>query len=142
MNSYKQIVKKVIDYIEDNLENDMDMEQIAERIGYSKFHLNRIFAAETGCTIYKYLQARRLTVAAQELVDTVKPIAQIAYDAGYHSQQAFSLAFKQIYLYPPKTYRDMGIFVPKQNKLLIELRARSAYGKYGVYVKRIEAAAA
>ncbi len=142
MNAYKQIVKQVIDYIEDNLAHDIDMEQIAECIGYSRFHLNRIFTAETGCTIYKYLQARRLTVAAQALVDTDRPIAQIAYDAGYQSQQAFSLAFKQVYLYPPKTYREMGVFVPKQNRLSMQLRARSACGKYGVYIRRIEAAAA
>ena len=45
---YKKIVKKVIDYIEDNLENEIDLDKIAENIGYSKFHLNRIFTEETG----------------------------------------------------------------------------------------------
>ena len=35
-------MKKVIDYIEDNLENEIDLDKIAENIGYSKFHLNRI----------------------------------------------------------------------------------------------------
>ena len=84
MNVYKKIVKKVIDYIEDNLENEIDLDKIAENIGYSKFHLNRIFTEETGYTIYKYLQMRRLTIAAQKLVDTEKPITQIAYEAGYN----------------------------------------------------------
>lgn len=93
MGAYKEIVKKVIDYIEDNLETDIDLEKIAESSGYSRFHLNRVFTEETGCTIYKYLQARRLTVAAEKLVDTKKPIAQISYEAGYNSQQAFSLAY-------------------------------------------------
>lgn len=142
MNVHKKAVKKVIDYIEDNLENEMDLEKIAENIGYSKFHLNRIFAEETGYTIYKYLQMRRLMTAAQKLVDTEKPITQIAYEAGYHSQQAFSLAFKQIYQYPPKTYRDIGVFVPRQNKISMKFRAYSGYGKYKVYVRKIEVAAA
>ena len=79
MNVYKKIVKKVIDYIEDNLENEIDLDKIAENIGYSKFHLNLIVTEETGYTIYKYLQMRRLTIAAQKLVDTEKPITQIAY---------------------------------------------------------------
>ena len=117
MKMQKEIVKKVIEYIEDNLETEIDLERIAKNAGYSKFHLNRIFTEETGCTIHKYLQNRRLTVAAGKLVETDHPIAQIAYEAGYHSQQAFSLAFKQIYFYPPKVYRSMGVFTPKQNKI-------------------------
>ena len=87
MSTHKKIAEKVIAYIEDNLENDIDLKVIAESIGYSKFHLNRIFTEETGCTIYKYLQARRLTVAAQKLVDTDKPIAQIAYEDIIHSRR-------------------------------------------------------
>lgn len=55
MNTHKKIAEKVIAYIEDNLENDIDLQVIAESIGYSKFHLNRIFTEETGRTIYKYL---------------------------------------------------------------------------------------
>ncbi len=37
--------------------------------------------------MYKYLQNRRLTVAAEKLVKTDKPIMQIAYEAGYDTQQ-------------------------------------------------------
>lgn len=116
MKSKSDVIKRVIEYIENNLEKEIDLENIAKNAGYSKFHLNRIFSEETGYTIYKYLQLRRLTIAAEKLVETKKPIAQIAYEAGYDSQQAFSFAFKQIYVYPPKVYRDRGIFVPKQDK--------------------------
>lgn len=119
MDSHKEIVKQIIDYMEINLDKDLDLEKIAEKIGYSRFHLNRIFTEETGLTIYKYLQTRRLTLAAEKLVKTDQAITQIAYEAGYNSQQAFSLAFKQIYQYPPKVYRQMGIFIPKQNRLFM-----------------------
>lgn len=142
MNTHKETVKKVIDYIEDNLEKEINLTKVAENSGYSRFHLNRIFSEETGCTIYKYLQTRRLTIAAEKLTDTDKPITQIAYEAGYNSQQAFSLAFKQVYLYSPKTYRDTGIFVPKQNKISMKLHAHSNYGKHKLYVGRIEVIAA
>ena len=70
MNTQRDIVRQVIDYIESNLEGDLDLEKIAASAGYSRFHLNRIFAGETGCTIYKYLQARRLTSAAEKLATT------------------------------------------------------------------------
>ena len=117
MADQKDIVKKVIDYIETNLEKEIDLDHIAKSIGYSKFHLNRIFTTYTGITIYKYLQNRRLTVAAEKLVKTDKPIIQIAFEAGYDSPQSFTFAFKQVYLQPPKIYRKLGVFTPKQNQI-------------------------
>ena len=117
MNGQKEVVNKVINYIENNLEKEITLDNISKNIGYSKFYLNRIFTEYTGITMYKYLQNRRLTVAAEKLVKTDKPIMQIAYEAGYDTQQSFSFAFKQMYLYPPKIYRNIGIFMPKQNRI-------------------------
>lgn len=119
MTDKKDIVQKVITYIETNLEKEIDLDHIAKNIGYSKFHLNRIFTAYTGITIYKYLQNRRLTIAAEKLVKTDKPIIQIAYEAGYDSPQSFTFAFKQVYLYPPKVYRKLGVFIPKQDQISV-----------------------
>ena len=48
----KHTVRKVIDYIEEHLEEKLNLEQIAEHAGYSRFHLNRIFMEETGDTIH------------------------------------------------------------------------------------------
>ncbi len=117
MNDQKDVVKNVIDYIEKNLEEKISLEDIARESGYSKFHLNRIFAEHTGVTIYRYLSNRRLTVAAEKLVRTDTPISQIACEAGYDTQQAFSFAFKQLYLSPPRVYRNLGVFIPRQDKI-------------------------
>ena len=67
MKNQKHTVRKVIDYIEEHLEEELNLEQIAEHAGYSRFHLNRIFMEETGGTIHKYVQERRLTMAAEKL---------------------------------------------------------------------------
>ena len=88
--------------------------------------------------MYKYLQNRRLTVAAEKLVKTDKPIMQIAYEAGYDTQQSFSFAFKQIYLNPPKIYRDIGIFMPKHNRISMCCSYISKY-KYITRIKEIAA---
>ena len=119
MEQQKEIVGKVLNYIEDNIEKEINVDKIAKNVGYSKFYLNRIFSECTGITIYKYLQSRRLTMAAEKLILSNEPITKIAYEAGYDSQQAFTLAFKQLYLYPPKIYRSMGVFVPKQNRICL-----------------------
>ena len=117
MELQKEIVGKVLNYIEDNIEKEINVDKIAKNAGYSKFYLNRIFSECTGITVYKYLQSRRLTLAAEKLIKSNEPITKIAYEAGYDSQQAFTLAFKQLYLYPPKVYRSMGVFVPKQDRI-------------------------
>ena len=91
------VVKKVVDYIETHIDEDLPLDKIANELNYSKFYIARIFTEETKCTIYKYIQGRRLTLAAQKLVETEQSIVEIAYEAHYDSQQAFTLAFKQFY---------------------------------------------
>ena len=140
MKNQKNIVKRVIDYMEGHLEEEMNLEQIAEYAGYSRFHLNRMFTEETGWTIYKYLQERRLTLAAEKLVNTDTDIAQIAYEAGYQSQQAFSLAFKQVYLYPPGAFRKRGLFSPRQERITMHRVPVSA--SYGLFNMRMGGLAA
>lgn len=117
MKGQKEVVKKVIAYIEENLGQEIRLDSIARNVGYSKFYLNRIFAEHTGTTMHKYVQNRRLTIAAEKLVKTDAPIMQIAQEAGYDTQQSFSYAFKQVYLHPPRIYRTIGIFLPKQDRI-------------------------
>lgn len=139
MKKQKEVVRKVIDYIEQNIEKEINLDNISKSIGYSKFHLNRVFAEQTGITIHKYLQNRRLTIAAEKLVKTDKSITQIAYEAGYDTQQSFSFAFKQVYLYPPKTYRNIGIFIPKQNRISMYYSCMPKYYKFIAEIREIAA---
>ena len=68
----KQIAEAVAAYVEDNLHEDLCLESIADKLGYSKFHINRVFAVVTGCTIYKYIQMRRLTAVSYTHLDVYK----------------------------------------------------------------------
>ena len=116
----KSVIIKTVDYIESRLHddeyNELRLDEIANKISYSKFHLNRLFSEVVGCTIYKYIQKRRLTEAAKKLVCTDKPIIEIAYEANYESQQSFTLAFKQLYDHTPQEYRAIGVYASKQNR--------------------------
>lgn len=111
------VIEKILDYIEQHLNEDLTLEKIAKELNYSKFYLARVFAEKTNCTIYKYIQGRRLTLAARKLVETKKPIVEIAYEAHYNSQQAFTLAFQKLYLCTPQVYRRNGVFYPRQVKI-------------------------
>lgn len=111
------VVEKAVDYIEAHLEDELTLDKIADALNYSKFYVARAFNEETGGTVYKYIQGRRMTMAAQKLVKTDQPIIEIAYRAHYDSQQAFTLAFKQVYECTPKIYRKNGVFYPKQTRI-------------------------
>ncbi len=112
-----KIFEKIVSYIEEHLGEDLSLDRIAAALNYSKFYIARTFAEEAGCTIYKYIQGRRLTLAAERLVNTGEPIIEIAYEAHYNSQQAFTLAFGRLYQCTPQTYRKRGVFDPKQTRL-------------------------
>lgn len=111
-----EIISKVINYIEEHLEERLDLEKVAHAAGYSKYHLNRMFAKSVGCTVHQYIQKRRLTEAARALVQTEEPIIHIALTAGYETQQSFTLAFKKRYLVSPQIYRKQKQFLPLQLK--------------------------
>ena len=127
------VVEKIVNYIEKHLNEDLSLDKIAKDLNYSKFYIARTFSEKTGGTIYKYIQGRRLTLAAQKLVETQKPIIEIAYEAHYNSQQAFTLAFSQLYLGTPQIYRKKGIFSPKQ--LSIGMRSALFHLSYTNHIK-------
>jgi AraC-like DNA-binding protein len=114
------IVLKTIDYIERNLSNDLSLDEISRSVNYSKYHLSRMFSEKVGYTIYKYIQMRRLTIAAKKLVSTDKSIIEISLEANYDSQQSFTHAFRVIYNQSPQAYRKIGKFFPALERVHID----------------------
>ena len=113
-------VQSVIDYIEAHLDGKLELEQIADAVHYSKYHLHRMFIAAVGMTIHDYAQRRQLTEAAKLLVFSDKPIIEIALICGYESQQAFSSIFKSMYKITPAVYREKRVFYPLQLRFALQ----------------------
>ena len=110
-----EIVESTIKYIELQLIKDgraLSLDEIADKIGYSKFYLNRVFQEQVGITIHQYVLERRLSTAAEKLVYTDKSIIDIAYEAGYQSQQTFTNVFSNAYLCTPLKYRMGRQYTP------------------------------
>ena len=116
------ITKKVLLYIENNLDKELSLEKIAKELSYSKFYIARTFKDNTGTTLYKYIQGRRLDEAARKLAETKQPIVEIAFEAGYSAQQAFTRSFRCTYICTPQQYRRIGIFTPKQSRIHMGIR--------------------
>lgn len=114
MRPHASAIALTLAFIEQHLAERLDLERLADEVGYSKFHLHRLFTATVGFTVHEYVQRRRLTEAARALVGTQRPVMDIALETGYDSQQAFTTAFAARYKLPPAQFRAAGSFYPLQ----------------------------
>lgn len=90
-------LNKALDYIEDNLDGDLDPEQIAKVALTSRFHFQRLFYMVSGLRLGEYIRHRRLSVAVSELVSTDAKVIDVALKYGYETPEAFSKAFKKLH---------------------------------------------
>lgn len=103
--SYQERILKVLIYIQNNLDADLSLENLAEIAHFSPYHFHRIFTAHTGESIKSYIRRLRLERARRDLMYTEKAIIRIAERAGYDTQQSFHRAFKEAFNETPKAYR-------------------------------------
>lgn len=107
MNYLKQ-VERGIEFIEERLDQDIDLAEIARHAGISRWHFQRIFKALTNETLKGYIRSRRLSNSLAKLMYSKERILEIALAAGYDSQESFTRAFKQTFDVTPSEYRRMG----------------------------------
>ncbi|MBE5742678.1 MAG: AraC family transcriptional regulator [Clostridiales bacterium] len=92
-----------IDYIEDNICEEITVESIAKSASSSVYHFQRIFSLTFGVTVGEYVRLRRLTLAGEE-IKSGKKITEIAFKYGYNSIESFTRAFKKFFgVVPSKT---------------------------------------
>lgn len=108
-----------ITYIEAHLNENIGLEDVAWETGYSYYHMTRLFKSAVGETVGNYINKRRLSNAAKELLYTEKRIIDIAVESNYESSEAFSRAFKDVYHRSPLEYRknQMDLFVGSKKGL-------------------------
>lgn len=98
-------ILKAIDEIEKDLGAEIRLQQLASTAGVSRYHFCRLFQSICGWTVMGYVRARRLTEAARRLHFTNDPLIEIAFDAGFGSQQAFTRAFSEFFRTSPGSVR-------------------------------------
>ncbi|WP_370554040.1 helix-turn-helix domain-containing protein [Edwardsiella tarda] len=103
---HQLLVDALIQWIEQNLDKRILIDDIADRAGYSKWYLQRLFKEVTGYNLAAYVRRRRLIRAAAELQRSNKKIMEITLQYGFDSQQTFSRAFKRRYGTSPVSYRQ------------------------------------
>jgi AraC-like DNA-binding protein/predicted transcriptional regulator YdeE len=102
---YLAQVQRGIDYIEDHLDAELPLGDVARRAGISRWHFQRIFKALTNETLKTYIRSRRFACALEKLRETDERILEIALASGFDTQESFTRAFKRAFGVTPATYR-------------------------------------
>lgn len=97
------MVARVIDYINENYQEPLTLDLLAERFFVSKYHLSHEFNRQMGTGIYQYIQKKRLLIARQLMLEGQKP-TEVYAPCGFGDYAAFFRAFKKIYGMSPRDY--------------------------------------
>lgn len=103
---YKSRINKVIDYVNNNLDKSISLDELASVAFFSPFHFHRIFVAVTGETVNHFTNRIRLEKTARLLKFSEKSISEIAIECGFSSNATLSRLFKQYFGIPPSEYRN------------------------------------
>jgi len=95
-------------FAEDHLQAPINVALMAEVASYSLYHFCRTFGKVTRHTPYDYLIRRRITQAAQAVVETQQKIIDIAFDYQFNSHEGFTRAFGRMFGLSPTEAREQG----------------------------------
>jgi AraC family transcriptional regulator len=98
-------LRRVLDYISTNVDDDITLADLARVGGQSPFHFARKFTLAMGVSPKRYVSRMRLDKAMAELAGGRLPLAQIALNAGFSSQASFTRAFRRATSTTPQEYR-------------------------------------
>lgn len=101
-------LSKAIDYMEDNLDDDISFEEVAKIACCSTFYFQRMFSYIAGISLSEYIRRRRMTLAAFDLQTSDMKIMDIAIKYGYKSPTAFNRAFQNIHGVAPTAARTQS----------------------------------
>lgn len=150
-NEYHKSINKVLDYINEHLNEKPDLSTLSQIANVSPFHFHRIFKAIIGENIGEYVQRLRLEYTAGKLKTTDLNLSSLAEKAGYNTEQALSKAFKKHFGVSPSIYKQESInptdysnslLLPQiceiEEKQLIYTRVIAPYGTQKLYDKAWE----
>lgn len=106
MNELTRGLQNAIDYIEENLCEELEISKIAARAYLSPFYFQRVFSAALGLSVGEYIRSRRLSLAADELTSSDVRVIDIALKYGYDSPDSFTRAFTKFHGLNPSAARQ------------------------------------
>ncbi|MBC2801826.1 helix-turn-helix transcriptional regulator [Rhizobium ruizarguesonis] len=106
LRNYHERMQRVLDYIDQHLDDDLDLDVVSGVAAFSKFHFHRQFTATFGLSVHRYVRLARMKRASYRLAyRDEERVTDIAMDAGYNAPDAFARAFRQRFGQSPSSFR-------------------------------------
>lgn len=103
----EEIVDRVVNYIEENYEQELSISELSKVAGLSEFYFSRLFKKYTGFTIHEYIIKTRVVNAKELLKSTNLSIREIAYQCGFSNESSLCNTFKKVTDMTPGNFRSM-----------------------------------
>jgi AraC family transcriptional regulator len=123
MNPLRQM-NEALDYIEAHLTERVDLTAAARVAGCSEYHFRRMFSFLAGMPLSEYIRRRRLTLAAQDLLDGGARVIDVALKYDYESPDAFTRAFQAQHGVAPMQVRREGQALNAFSRMTFQLTIR------------------
>jgi len=116
MNKLEDLLEYVLKEIEDRIKEDINADVLAERMGFSSIHLQRLFKFAFKQPIGSYIRSRKLTASLESLLNTDSKMLDIALDYGFGYEETYIRAFKREFGFTPgiarKTRKIVNVTPP------------------------------
>ena len=109
----RDLYQSIIQYIDDQLDQDLSLEHLAGKFFASKYHIAHIFKENTGISIHQYIMKKRLAACRDAILSNIS-ITKAYLMFGFKDYSSFYRAFKKEYGIPPKEYRDMKVHITRE----------------------------
>ncbi|KOU43940.1 AraC family transcriptional regulator [Streptomyces sp. WM6378] len=114
-------LNQAMDHIEDRLDGEIDVGELARIAMTSQYHFRRLFSALAGMPLSEYVRRRRLTVAGAEVLAGQRTLLDVAVRYGYTSGEAFARAFRAVHGVGPGEARRTGAALRSQPRMSFRL---------------------
>ena len=105
------LVRRVMDYVEDNYTERLDNIALAAHFGYHPYYLSSLFKSHTGKTLHQHIVDTKLKYACNMLLNTDMPISEISAKCGFINTNHFSVKFKNTYKHSPSEWRKRNSII-------------------------------
>ncbi|MDT0605620.1 AraC family transcriptional regulator [Croceitalea rosinachiae] len=106
--TYRRRIEQVIEYINNNLDQSLTLNQLAQVACFSPYHFHRIFVAVTDETVNNFTNRMRLEKGVRLLKFSKVSVLNIALETGFSSAATFSRSFKQYFGLTAMEFRKKG----------------------------------
>ncbi|MFR3729945.1 GyrI-like domain-containing protein [Lacrimispora sp.] len=130
-------MNEALQYIEENLTGNIQLEEAAKRAVCSSFNFQRMFSYMADVSLADYIRRRRLTLAAMELLTTDAKVIDVALKFGYESPVSFARAFYAMHGMNPSEVKKPGAKIKAYSRISFEITIKGV-DAMNYYVKELK----